>query len=258
MNDKVVLVAKQLENIIPKIARNEQILSFLVEEKIVDNKRLYECGLHTAVLSGIVAGCMGLPLENIVCCISGALIHDIGMCEMPILIGAEQLTGQQEQLYREHPSYGYYFAVQKNVSRKIAECIQSHHERWDGSGYPKGLKKEEIPVDARIVGLCAHYAEQIICKDIPPYMAIEEIYGAVGFFYDPEVVKTFINNIPIYSLGELVRLSTKEVGIVSNIRKNEGPRPVVKVYYNRVNRPITEDKIVDLGKERTIFIEEIL
>ena len=48
------------------------------------------------------------------------------------------------------------------------------------------------------------------------------------------------------------------MGIVSNIRKNDGPRPVVKVYYNRVNKPITEDKIVDLGIERTIFIEEIL
>ena len=52
--------------------------------------------------------------------------------------------------------------------------------------------------------------------------------------------------------------STKEVGIVSNIRKNKGARPVVKIYYNRVNRPITEDKIVDLGMERTVFIEEIL
>lgn len=56
----------------------------------------------------------------------------------------------------------------------------------------------------------------------------------------------------------MVRLSTGEAGIVSNIRKNEGPRPIVKIYYNRVNRPISEDKIIDLGKERTIFIEEIL
>ena len=89
-------------------------------------------------------------------------------------------------------------------------------------------------------------------------MAIEELYGTSGIYYDPEVVKVFVNNIPIYPLGVMVRLSTQEVGIVSNIRKNEGPRPIVKIYYNRVNRPITEDKIVDLGKERTIFIEEIL
>jgi hypothetical protein len=89
-------------------------------------------------------------------------------------------------------------------------------------------------------------------------MAVEELYGTSGIYYDPDVVNTFIENIPVYPLGEVVRLSTQEVGIVSNIRKNKGPRPLVKVYYNRVNRPITEDKIIDLGAERTIFIEEIL
>lgn len=258
INDKVVIVANRLESIISKIARSEELLSFMVEEKLVDNKRLYECSIYTAVLSGIIAGCMDLQLADIVCCISGALLHDIGLIEMPIVIGVDKLFGQQEQLYREHPSYGYYFAIQKNIARRIADCIQYHHERWDGSGYPKGLKGEEIPIDARIVGICAQYAEQIIGKNIPPYMAVEEIYGASGIYFDSNVVTAFIDNIPIYPLGELVRLSTKEVGIVSNIRKNEGPRPIVKVYYNRVNRPITEDKIVDLAKERTIFIEEIL
>lgn len=260
MNDKVVAVANQLEGIIPKIARSEQVVSFLVEQKIVDNKRLYECSLYSAVLSGIVAGCMDLPLGILVCCISGALLHEIGMCEMPILIKEDKskLTGQKEQLYREHPQYGYHFAVQKNIPRKIAECIRCHHERWDGSGFPKGLEGEDIPIDARIVGMCSDYAEQIVCNDVPPYVAVEEIYGASGIYYDYKVVQAFINNIPIYPLGEIVRLSTKEVGIVSNIRKNEGPRPVVKVYYNRVNRPITEDKIIDLAVERTVFIEEIL
>ena len=111
---------------------------------------------------------------------------------------------------------------------------------------------------ARIVNVCAQYSSSVTYLNVPPYMAIEELYGTSGIYYDPEVVKAFVNNIPIYPLGVMVRLSTQEVGIVSNIRKNEGPRPIVKIYYNRVNRPITEDKIVDLGKERTIFIEEIL
>ena len=201
---------------------------------------------------------MNLSLEDIVCCISGALLHDIGLCEMPILIGADNLNGQQQQLYEEHPTYGYYFAVQEDISRKIAECILHHHERFDGSGFPKGLKGEDIPLTARIISVCADYVEQVICKGQSPYLAVEALYGASGIYYDYNVVLAFVNNIPIYPLGEIVRLSTKEVGIVSNIRKNEGPRPIVKVYFNRMNRPITEDKIIDLGVERTIFIEEIL
>lgn len=257
-NDYVVEVASQLEVLIKKLAKSEEIVGFLVEMRVIDKLRLYENGLHTAVLSGLVAGCLKLPADEVVCAMVGGLLHDIGMAEMPSLLTMKELPPQEESLWREHPTYGYYFALQKNIPRAIANCIQNHHENWDGSGFPKNVKGEEIPISARIVRVCAHYAHAVINQGILPYMAIEELYGASGMYFDPKVVDTFVNNISIYPLGEMVRLSTKEVGIVSNIRKNKGPRPVVKIYYNRVNRPITEDKIVDLGKERTVFIEEIL
>ena len=257
-NDEVVKVAAQLEGLIKKLAKNEDIVGFLVELRVIDKVRLYENGLYTAVLCGLVAGCLKLPAEEIVCAIVGGLLHDIGMAEMPSLLTLAELPPQEEALWKEHPTYGYYFALQKNIPRAIANCIQCHHENWNGSGFPKGMKEEEIPISARIIRVCAHYAHAIINKRMMPYMAIEELYGASGFYFDPKVVEAFADNIAIYPLGAMVRLSTKEVGIVSNIRKNKGPRPVVKIYYNRVNRPITEDKIVDLGQERTVFIEEIL
>lgn len=257
-NDYIVKVAQLLEHIIKKVAQSDDVLSFMVELRIINKQKLYDHSVYTAVLSGLVAGCMGLPTDQIMVAVIGGLLHNIGVAEMPTLINEEKFNPQQEKLWKEHPTYGYYFALQKNIPRVVAECILYHHERWDGSGYPKGVAKEEIPLIARIVNVCAQYSSSVTYLNVPPYMAIEELYGTSGIYYDPEVVKAFVNNIPIYPLGVMVRLSTQEVGIVSNIRKNEGPRPIVKIYYNRVNRPITEDKIVDLGKERTIFIEEIL
>ena len=257
-SDEVVKVANILEKIILKIAKNETVLEFMVELRIIDKVKLYDHSVHTAVLAGLVAGSMGLDVENILCAVTGGLLHNIGVAEMPTLLNIKEMTPPQQTLWREHPTYGYYFAIQKNVSRTIANCIQYHHERYDGTGYPKGIKGEEIPLLARIISICTKYSAAITYENISPYMAVEEIYGASGIYYDPEVVKAFVNNIPIYPLGVMVRLSTKEVGIVSNIRKNKGPRPIIKVYYNRVNRPITEDKIIDLGVERTVFIEEIL
>ena len=257
-NDKVVEVAKQLEGLIYKIAKNEAVVNCLVELRIIDKVRLYDHSIYTAVLSGLIAGSMDMTYEDVVMVVIGALLHNIGVEEMPTLVKEDVFNAQQQKLWEEHPTYGYYFALQKNIPRAIANCIQSHHERHNGSGFPKGLKGEEIPMGARIIGLCANYAEAVIYKHIPPYMAVEELYGTSGMYYDPQVVKAFVNNIPIYPLGTMVRLSTKEVGIVSNIRQNEGPRPIIKIYYNRVNRPISEDKIIDLGSERTIFIEEML
>jgi len=257
-NDQVVVIAKELENHIKEIAKNEDILNIMVELRIIDKVRLYDHSIYTAVLSGLVAGSMGIKRDGLVNIVIGALLHNIGVAEMPSLIKTTTYTEQQRKLWEEHPTYGYYFAQQKNISKDVANMIYAHHERFDGSGYPRGLRGADIHLGARIIGVCADYAAGLIYLNKAPYMAVEELYGTSGIYYDPKVVNAFVKTIPIYPLGVMVRLSTKEVGIVSNIRNNEGPRPLVKIYYNRVNRPITEDKIIDLGKERTIFIEEIL
>lgn len=84
------------------------------------------------------------------------------------------------------------------------------------------------------------------------------MYGSCNRIFDSNVVLAFTQNLAVYPLGSLVRLSTGEVGVVVNVRQNLGPRPVVRVFFNRVNRPLTCPKDIDLGKERTIFIKEIL
>ncbi len=258
LSDEICDLARRNEKLAVKLSTNEDILSFLLQQKITDNTRLYQYSIITCVLSGLVAARMDMSLDQTLKCMIGGLLSDTGLCEMPMLIGKDDFDGQQLALYMEHPTYGYHFAIQNNIDREAAECIQCHHERWNGSGYPRKLQGEEIPLSARIVAVCAHYAAHIAYKNDKPYVAIEEIYGGSGIFFDYEVVKCFTSTIPVYPLGALVRLSTGEVGIVANIRKNEGGRPIVKVHYNRFNRPITESKIIDLGKERTIFIEEVL
>lgn len=257
-NDNMVVIAGRLENMIARICRQETVMEFCVQLKLIDNLRLYQHSVHTAVLSGMMAGAMGLSEEEIMTALTGGLLHDIGICEMPLVLGTKERNSQQQQLWEEHPTYGYYFAKQREIPQEICEIILYHHERWDGSGFPKIKKGEEIPLCAQIVGLCAYYDDHITVQNMPPYMAIEEIYGSSGLFFNNDIVQVFVNNIPVYPLGVMVRLSNGEVGIVANIRRNQGPRPIVKVFFNRMNRPITETRIVDLSKERTIFIEQIL
>ena len=100
MNDHVVTVAKHLETLIMKVSRVPDIMPFLVELKLTDNLRLYTHSIYTAVLSGVIAGCMNMSPKDILTTIIGALLHNIGMCEMPLLIGQENLTGQREALYK--------------------------------------------------------------------------------------------------------------------------------------------------------------
>jgi HD-GYP domain-containing protein (c-di-GMP phosphodiesterase class II) len=195
-SDKVITIARQLELIIQQIAKNEKILSQLMELKIVNNRFLYESSIRASVLSGIVAGCMDLSIEDIVACVSGALLHDVGLCEMPTLIGMENMKPQEEQLFKEHPTYGYYFSVQNNIPRKIAECIQAHHERWDGSGYPEGLKGKQIPLVARIMSIVDVYdaltSERSYKKPYSHEKSMDIIRTGRGTNFDPELVDEFI------------------------------------------------------------------
>lgn len=257
LNDAMVGIAKLVKKTSERICEDEEILNFCVQMKILQEGILFEYSVLTSVFSGLVAGALGLN-KDIYDIMVGGLLHNIGCMEMPFLIGVKDLKDQQLLLWKEHPVYGYYFSIQQNISRDIAKIILHHHENWDGSGYPNQLKGEDIPIGARIVNICSAVSSQIYYEKMQPYEAMEYIYCSSNIFFDKRIVDAFVGNITLYPLGAMVRLTTGEVGIVSNVRRNFGPRPVVNVFFNRFNKPLSEPLVVDLGKERTIFISHIL
>lgn len=257
-NDNIPKIVKKMHTVIEHICKNEAILDYCLQMRMVKEKDLYEKAVETSVFSGLLAGVYGCTLQEIGDIMTGGLLHDTGCLEMTFLIGKTKKTGQEELLWKEHPTYGYYFAIQNNLSREMAEIIQYHEERYDGSGYPKQLKGDDIPLGARIVGICANITENTIYNGMKPYEALEIIYGTSGIYFDSKLVNLFVGSIALYPMGALVRLSTGEVGVITNIRKNHGARPIVSVYYNSFNKPLSSPKIVDLGEQRTVFIEQIL
>lgn len=256
--DYMVEVAKRVKKIAHEIVQIDEVLELCLQMLTVDKSNMFSHGIHTSVLSMLVAGAMDLTDNEIRDIGIAALLQNLGVCEMPFLIGKKEFTPQEELLWKEHSTYGYYFAMQNNISHDIASLILCHHEHFDGSGYPKQKKGDSIPLGARIINVCCEYDELVTVKGHQPYEAIEYMYCSSDIYYDKNVIKTFTDNISVYPLGSLVRLTTKEIGIVVNIRKNQGPRPLVMVYYNRVNKPLSKPKLIDLGKEKTIFIEEVI
>lgn len=254
----MVSITKRVMEIIEEICQSEDILNFCIQMRMVKDEPIFEYSVLTSLFSGLVGGAMKLGKEAMYEVMTAGLLHDIGCLEMPFLIGKTGLQGQQELLWKEHPTYGYYFAIQQDIPRTIAEMILYHHECWDGSGYPKQLKGEEIPLGARIIGVCRSISRHMYFEHLQPYEALEYLYATSNVYYDKRVVDCFVENVALYPLGALVRLTTGEIGIICNVRKNRGPRPLVNVYYNRVHKPLSEPKLVDLGVERTVFITEIL
>jgi len=256
--DDIPQIVKKMWEIIKVICRDEKIVEYCLQMRVIKNRNLYQKAIETSVFSGLLAGVCGCSMEEMYQIMVGGLLHDAGCLEMTFLIGRKNKTLQEERLWKEHPTYGYYFAIQNELPREIATIIQYHEERVDGSGYPKQAKGDEIPLGAKIVGICSSVTESIFYDGMKPYEALEIIYGTSGIYFDAKLVNLFLTSIALYPMGALVRLSTGEIGVITNIRKNHGARPVINVHYNSFYKPLSQPKIVDLGEQRTIFIEEIL
>lgn len=257
LNDEIVEASKMAAQLVPYIYGNDKVSEICLEMRIV-NREFYEHAISVSTLSLILALLKGVDKNRALEIAIAGLFHDLGMLEAKAIIYHQKDNKRDEQLWKECPTYGYHLAMEKKLTSKIANLIQHTRELWNGEGYPSKLKGEEIPLGSRIIAIAQCYDEFIRFNKVYPYEAMEYLYGASGYYFDAELVELFANNVSIYPLKAMVRLTTGEVGTVINVRQNKGPRPIVRIYYNAFNKPFLNPKEIDLGRERTIFIKEIL
>lgn len=146
-----------------------------------------------------IARRMGLPADNIKVIARGAFLHDVGKMAIPdaILRKPGKLNDMETAIMREHSFRGYEMLRKIPFLQEAAEIVYSHQEKWDGTGYPRGLKQEEIPLGARIFAVADTL--DAMCSDRPyrsalPFSAArEEIIRFSGRQFDPQVVEAFLS-----------------------------------------------------------------
>lgn len=144
---------------------------------------------------------MGLPAEELVHIRRGALLHDIGKMGIPdhILLKPGKLSDEEWEIMRKHPTYAYELLKPIAYLRPALEIPYSHHEKWDGTGYPLGLKGEQIPLAARIFAVADVYdaltSDRPYRAGWPKEKVLEHIRSLAGIHFDPQVVQIFLNEI---------------------------------------------------------------
>jgi putative nucleotidyltransferase with HDIG domain len=127
----------------------------------------------------------------------GALLHDIGKMGIPdaILLKPGPLTPEERKVMEQHTTYAYELLSPIEYLRPVLDIPYCHHEKWDGSGYPRGLKGEEIPLSARIFALVdvwdALTNDRPYRKAMPPEQAEQIISEGSGSHFDPQIVEVF-------------------------------------------------------------------
>ena len=128
----------------------------------------------------------------------GALLHDIGKLCIPesILLKPDKLTDEEWAVMRKHPSYAHQLFSRIEPLTPMLDIPLHHHELWDGSGYPDGLKGEQIPIAARLFSVVdvwgALRSDRPFRKGWPDEKVLEYIESLAGVYYDPQVVQKFL------------------------------------------------------------------
>ena len=163
-----------------------------------------EHSLRVRDMAVILARVLHLSESEIEDIAKGALLHDIGKMAIPdaILLKPGKLTDEERSLMKTHASVGYRILRSSSYLEKPAEIVYSHHERWDGSGYPRGLKGDFIPIGARIFSVVDTYdamrSARVYRGSTSPQEVIAEIVRCVGIQFDPVVVDAFLKCQPAF------------------------------------------------------------
>ena len=148
-----------------------------------------------------LARAAGITEEELVHVRHGALLHDIGKMGVPdhILLKPDKLTDEEWVAMRKHPTFAFELLSPVAYLRPALDIPYCHHEKWDGSGYPRGLKGEQIPLTARLFAIVdvwdALRSERPYRKAWPEDKVLEHIHSLVGTHFDPKAVEVFLNMI---------------------------------------------------------------
>ena len=165
----------------------------------------------------------------------GLLLHDIGKLVVPseILNKPGKLDPHEWEVMKTHPLAGVELLRSELISPLVKVVVRSHHERWDGGGYPDGKSEREIHELARIAAVADVYdavtSERVYAAARPAHAGVRIIREGRGTAFDPEIVDAFSKIVAPFPAGDPVELSDGRGGVVASVRENAVDRPVVRV-----------------------------
>lgn len=242
-----------VEEIADSVSRNPGALISLARLKTADDYTY----LHSvAVCAMMVALAKQLGLDETQTRAAGlaGLLHDLGKAVMPmdVLNKPGKLTDAEFSIIKSHPVEGHKMLLGGvNVDPVAIEVCLYHHEKMDGSGYPDGLKGDQISLWARMGAVCDVY--DAITSDRPyksgwdPALSLRKMAEWTKGHFDPKVFQAFVKAMGIYPVGSLVRLSSGRIGVVMEQTVKSLTVPRVKVFFSTKTDMRILPEIIDLS-----------
>ncbi len=241
-----------IEDLFASVQRNPHAFNGLMRIRR-ENSSLYSHGLAVSALMIALGRQIGLPSQRVKDAGMAGLLMDVGMGHLPIDVSTiyEDLSDDERKVVQTHTTLGHEFLnMGGEMSEEVTQVCLEHHERYDGSGYPRGLVGEDIGLFARMAALCDVYDS--MTSDRPhrprtdPNAALAIMRGMEGQF-DEDLLGQFVESVGVYPIGSVVRLTNGRLALVVDQNVDDYTRPRVWAFYDVGSRRIIKPEDLDLN-----------
>ncbi len=250
----VAKVQEAVGPIISSVLRNPSAMGWFVLLKKRD-EYAYSHSIAASVWAVVLGRHLGFDRAALEMLALGGMLLDIGKAQIPegLLKKKDELTNVENDLLARHVEYGLELVNDyPGIGREVLDMIASHHERLDGSGYPKGLQGADIPIYGRIASLVDCYdamtSDRPYANAMSSYDAVCELNALSDVHFQKELVEQFVQALGMFPTGSIVELNSGEVGIVVEQNHIRRLRPKIMVLLGVDKQPLKKNQTVDLRK----------
>ena len=257
----VIAAADQL---VEEIVANGNVLVHLTDIRVHDDYT-FAHSVNVAILSALTLLHMGYKEKDLRVATLGALLHDVGKMHIPleILVKPGGLTTAEMDIMRQHAELGFDILRHgEKIPLLSAHVALQHHEKNDGTGYPRGLSGDSIHPFAQVTSIADVY--DAVTSDRPyrlgmaPDQAYDLLQALSGSHFSPQALTEFFAHLATYPIGSFVCLNTGAFGIVLDVPSKLPCRPLLQLVTDETGLPLSEYVTLDLTENLTAKIMRLL
>jgi putative nucleotidyltransferase with HDIG domain len=214
----------------------------------------YNHSLRCCILATILGRYLGLNRADLLVLATGVLLADIGKTKIKraLLNSRQGLSASEKIILEGHVELGVEILAKNNMEHNLLVIAETHHERYDGSGYPYSLVGNEIPLFGQIAGLVdvfdAMTNKKTYGKHYTSTQVIDWLYGQRDGLFSAQLIEDFIQAIGLYPAGTKVLLSDNSKAVVISQNPEKRLKPVVLILETKDKKILTKPKRLDLSK----------
>lgn len=241
-----------LNPLIESILRNPDATLWLSQLRPQDDS-VFSPSVHHTVVAIAFARFAGLPQDDILHLAVGVLLFDIGKLNVKeeVLLKRRLLNDEEFVKVKQHVDDGYdYLVLFDSLHEESLNTVLTHHERYDGSGYPNKLSGRQIPVFGRLAGMIDCYqammTERPYSAAISAHASLQKLFGWRNKFFQAELVEQFLKCMGVHPTGSLLEMKSGEVGIVISQNPERHIKPKVVLLLDKEKKALGDYRMVNL------------